>query len=84
MATKDLVLKPEQIRVAFNHLPKMEQLRLIKVFERSTWSDRFTRLLQRIRRRAQKYPPISEEEIVRTCREVRQDLYDITHRRRRP
>lgn len=76
---KSTMSNPEQIRVAFDRLPRAQKLRLVKVFERATWADRFAQVVRHIRRHARKYPPISDEEIVRICREVRRDMYELTH-----
>ena len=84
MAAKiEMLLSPKQIQRAFEQLPKSERLRLIGILGRETWPDRFSRLTQRIRQGAKRYSPLSDDDIVRTCREVRQDLYERAHRRRR-
>ena len=80
----EILLSPAQIHQAFEQLPKTERLRLIGILERETWSERFSHVTQRIRQHAKRYPPLSDDEIGRACREVRQDLYERTHRRRRP
>ena len=83
-AKAKLKLSPHQIRTVVAQLPKVERLRLVQDLERATWPDRFGRLVQRIRRYAKRYPPLSEQDVVSICREVRQDLYGLTHRRRSP
>ena len=78
----EVVLNPTQIEQAVAQLPKTEQLRLLTLLERQMWAPHWDRIVQRTRRHARRYPRLSDDEVVRICREVRQDLHERTHRRR--
>ena len=66
----EVLLNADQLEQAFTQLPKTEQLRLFDVIERHTWAQRLDRVVTHIRQQA---PKLSQEEIVRLCRDVRHE-----------
>lgn len=74
MSTITLEVDIRQIEAAIQRLKPQEKIKLIEDLERRTWPDRFKALLQRIDRKAAKYP-ISEKEINRICEKVRHKRY---------
>ncbi|MBU1367146.1 MAG: hypothetical protein KJ711_04970 [Candidatus Omnitrophica bacterium] len=67
-------LEPKQIIKAFRELSLQEKLKLTQEFEKETRRARWGSLITKIRSRTKKNP-ISQREINRTCKEVRQKLY---------
>ena len=81
MSKVEVNLGPTQIKEAFEQLDTKEKLKLVKEFERETRRARWNTLINKIRRRAKKYP-ISQKEINRICKEVRQERYERNKGRR--
>jgi len=64
-----------QVRKIIKTFDEWQKLTLLQDLEKETWSTRFKELLADIRKQATKQP-ISEEEILRACEEVREEHYD--------
>ena len=64
----------EQIKKAAKKLPVEQRIKLVEELERDTWEIRFKKMFNRINTRFKKQP-ISNQEIVKICKETRKELH---------
>ena len=71
----------KDLQRAINRLPVRDRVKLMEhlMKDEDTWKTEFRRLRSRVRARAQKHP-ISPKEITGIVEDVRQKLYDQSHR----
>lgn len=71
----------KQIKEAIEQLGPKQKIRLAQELEKESLRERFWEVVQAIRKRAKNHP-ISQRQINRVCKKVRQRLYDERNRSR--
>ena len=67
----------KQIDDVINRLGKEEKMKLFEKLEKETPKERWKNIFERVGKRAKKYA-MSEDEVVRLCKEVRKKRYEKT------
>lgn len=76
MAKVAITIEPKQIESIFRQLSPTEQIEI----ERKLWAIRMDTIVSKMRSNAKKNK-ITEKEITKICKEVRQELYEKRNRR---
>ncbi len=74
MSTVTIEVDIKQIERAIKRLKPEEKIKLVENLEKEAWPGRFKDLLERIDRKAAKYP-ISEQKIDQACEKIRHKPY---------
>ena len=75
-------LSPRQVVRLAEELPMKEKIKLAQKLTEETWQVRFKNLIDGIHKRNRNKPKMSDEEIVRLCKEVRHEIYVKSHHRK--
>ena len=67
----------KQIQTTINQLGMPEKMKIFETLEKETRKERWKNLFNRIEKRYKKNP-VSDEEILRICKEVRKKRYERT------